>query len=87
MLGKEHPSTLDSMSRLAVVYRDQGRYDEAEPLYTKTLEIRRRVLGEGHPDTLESVNNLVELYEAWGKQEKAEEWRARLPRKKDTEEK
>ena len=64
-----------------------GAYEEAELLSLKTLEIRRRVLGEEHPDTVKSINNLVKLYEAWGKQEKAEEWRAKLPPKKDTEEK
>ena len=65
--------------------RKQERYDEAEALFTKAVEARRRKLGDEHPDTLESINNLIELYEAWGKPEKAEEWRAKLPRKKGTE--
>jgi len=32
------------------------------------------------------MNELIKLYEAWGKPQKAEEWRAKLPRKKGTEE-
>jgi hypothetical protein len=32
VLGEEHPNTLASMNNLALVYNDQGRYDEAEKL-------------------------------------------------------
>jgi len=84
-LVKEHPGTLDSMNSLAVLYVTQGHYDEAEPLYVKVLEVRRRVLGEEHPDTLWSLNKLLELYEAWGKPEQAEQWRAKLPRTEDAQ--
>jgi WD40 repeat protein/serine/threonine protein kinase len=59
--------------------------EEEEVMLIETLDIQRRVLGEEHPDTLRSMNKLIELYNAWGKPEKAEEWRAKLPRKKDTE--
>ena len=38
MLGEEHPDTLTSMDNLAFLYRNQGKYAEAEPLYTKVLE-------------------------------------------------
>ena len=34
MLGKEHPDTLISVNNLAVLYQAQGRYGEAEPLYS-----------------------------------------------------
>ena len=47
------------MNNLAVLYKDQGRYDEAEPLYLETLETRKRVLGDDHPDTLGSMNALA----------------------------
>jgi hypothetical protein len=43
------------------------------------------MLSEGHPDTVATVNELIMLYEAWGKPQKAEEWRTKLPRKKDIE--
>ncbi|MCK4873608.1 MAG: tetratricopeptide repeat protein, partial [Phycisphaerales bacterium] len=47
-------------------------YDEAEPLYIKTLEIRKRVLGEEHPDTLFSIYNIGELLTIVGRYEEAE---------------
>jgi len=31
----------------------------AEPLFTKVLEVRQRVLGQEHPNTLLSMNNLA----------------------------
>ena len=38
---------------------DQGRYEEAELLLRKGLEIKARVLGEEHPDTAVSYNNVA----------------------------
>ncbi|NER82600.1 MAG: tetratricopeptide repeat protein, partial [Leptolyngbya sp. SIO1D8] len=35
-----------SLNGLAGLYRDQGRYGEAEPLYQESLTIRREQLGE-----------------------------------------
>ncbi len=37
----------------------QGRYAEAQPLFEKALEIRRRLLTDDHPTTAESYNNLA----------------------------
>ncbi|MCU0569254.1 MAG: TIR domain-containing protein, partial [Oculatellaceae cyanobacterium Prado106] len=39
---------------LGYVYRSQGRYSEAEPLYLQALEIRRSQLGNDHPYTASS---------------------------------
>jgi len=61
------------MNNLALVYNNQGRYDEAEQLHIKTLEIRRRVLGEEHPETLTSMNNLALVYGRQGRCEEAEQ--------------
>ena len=54
------------MNNLAIVYDEQGKYPQAEALYSQTLEIRRRVLGPEHPDTLGSMNNLAIVYYAAG---------------------
>ena len=62
MLGPEHPNTLTSMNSLAGDYYSQGKYAQAEALYSQTLEIQRRVLGPEHPDTLTSMDNLAEVY-------------------------
>jgi serine/threonine protein kinase/Flp pilus assembly protein TadD len=72
-----------SMYILALVHHRQGHYDKAEPLLLEHLETSQRVLIEGHPDTVAVMN---ELYEAWGKPQKAQEWRSKLPRKKETKE-
>ena len=68
-----------AIALLVAVYKEQARYEEAEPLLLEAVEGRRLKLGEKHPHSLESVNNLIALYEAWNKPEKAEEWRAKLP--------
>ncbi|UCC97418.1 MAG: tetratricopeptide repeat protein [Phycisphaerales bacterium] len=77
-LGNDHPDTLESKNDLAVLYKEQAEYQEAEDLLLEALEGRRLRLGGTHPHTLESWNNLIGLYEAWNKPEKAKEWRAKL---------
>ena len=72
MLGKEHQNTLGGVNNLAGLYYDQGRYDEAEPLYKRALEAQIRVLGEAHADTLTSINGLAVLYKAQGRGAQAE---------------
>ncbi len=47
----EHPDTLGSMHNLAILYQDQGKYDQAESLQTKALEIIQRVMRPEHPGT------------------------------------
>ena len=61
-LGQDHPDTLTSMDRLALLYWDQGKYAQAEPLLTSVMKARTRVLGALHPDTLETTNNLALVY-------------------------
>jgi tetratricopeptide (TPR) repeat protein len=60
------------MSNLAKVYQDQGRIEEAESLFIKTLEGMRRVLGIEHSETLRTMNNLASLYRSQNRCEKAE---------------
>jgi tetratricopeptide (TPR) repeat protein len=72
LFGPAHPDTLSSLNNLAALYRAEGRYDEAEPLYREALERRRAVLGPIHPDTLTSLNNLAFLYEDRGRSREAE---------------
>jgi hypothetical protein len=47
------------MNDLAGLYVHEGKYAEAEPLLTKVLEVRRRVLSQEHLNTLLSINNLA----------------------------
>ncbi|RFP55500.1 MAG: tetratricopeptide repeat protein, partial [Limnothrix sp. CACIAM 69d] len=61
-----------SLNNLAYLYESQGRYEAAEPLLRRSLEIRERVLGADHPATATSLNNLAELYRSQGRYEAAE---------------
>jgi eukaryotic-like serine/threonine-protein kinase len=61
VLGEEHPDTVESMYYLGSLYRAQGRYAQAEPIWTKVLEIRRRMLRPQHSDTTEVIVSLGEM--------------------------
>ena len=72
-LGKEHPSTLTSVSNLALVLQYQGKYEAAEEMNRRALEGREKALGKEHPSTLTSVSNLAGVLQYQGKYEAAEE--------------
>ena len=46
------------MDTLALELNAQDKYDEAEPLYSEALLVRREALGDRHPSTLISIGNL-----------------------------
>lgn len=71
---------------LAMLYKEQGDYDKAEPLLLEAVKGRRLKLGDTHPHTLDSINNLIDLYGAWNKPEKAKERRTRLTQIEDLDE-
>jgi len=71
-LGRTHPSTLTSMSNLAVVLDSQGKYAEAETINRQTLELSEEVLGKTHPETLTSISNLALVLNKQGKYGEAE---------------
>jgi len=62
---------LTSMHELAALYKRQGRHRQAEELYLKVLELRRRVLGDEHARTLQSMRGLADLYKRQGRYEDA----------------
>ena len=68
----EHPQTLTSMNNLAEVLSSQGKYEAAEAMHRRTLELSEKVLGLEHPHTLTSMNNLAEVLRSQGKYEAAE---------------
>ena len=43
------------INKLGGLLQDQGKLDEAEPLYREALAASRETLGDRHPDTLASV--------------------------------
>jgi tetratricopeptide (TPR) repeat protein len=60
------------MNNLGIIYMDDDKYGEAEPLFLRTLEIDRRVLGEEHLSTLIVTANLARVYRLEGKYGEAE---------------
>ena len=72
MLREEHSYVATKMNNLAWCYGRQGRYDSAETLYLKALQLYKRVLGEDHPHVATSLNNLANLYRRQGRYEDSE---------------
>ena len=60
LLGEEHPDVATSLNNLAALYRSQGRYEEAEPLYLSAITIFLQRLGENHPNTQTVINNFIQ---------------------------
>jgi hypothetical protein len=50
-----------------VLYSDQGRYPEAEPLHRRSLAIDEKALGPEHSRVASTLNNLAGLYRAQGR--------------------
>jgi tetratricopeptide (TPR) repeat protein len=64
--------SMNSKFSLASLYKSQGRYDEAEPLYVECLQKMKVVLGENHPNTMTFINDLALLYYSQGRYDEAE---------------
>jgi CHAT domain-containing protein len=54
------------------LYHEQGRDDDAEPLYQQALAIVEEALGRSHPEVATSLNNLAGLYRKQGRYADAE---------------
>ena len=70
-VGPQHPDTASSLNNLAALYSNQGKYEQAEPLYQRALAIRERQLRPQHPDTANSVWWLATLSERQQQYEQA----------------
>ena len=60
-LGPVHPDVATSLNNLALLYKTQGKYVQAEPMYKRSLTIRDKALGPDDPDVANSLNNLALL--------------------------
>ncbi|MCC3427626.1 MAG: CHAT domain-containing protein [Microcoleus sp. PH2017_01_SCD_O_A] len=72
LFSDDHPDLAKSLNNLASLYRSQGRYRDAEPLYRQALEMWQRLFKGDHPDVATSLNNLAELYDFQGLYPEAE---------------
>jgi tetratricopeptide (TPR) repeat protein len=60
------------MSRFALVFYENGYWNEAEKLQVDVMELRKRQLGAEHPDTLRSMASLAATYGQQGRWNEAE---------------
>ncbi|MBF0565646.1 MAG: CHAT domain-containing protein [Nitrospirae bacterium] len=63
---------LEEMENQAIQYFKMGKYPEAEPLFKRILEIKKKTLGEEHPDVATWMSNLAVLYDTTGRYAEAE---------------
>ncbi len=54
-------NSLEVAQDLAKLYVEQGRYEEAEPLYQRALHIWEQAWGSEHPEVANALENLAEL--------------------------
>jgi len=66
-----------SLNNLGLLYRAQGKYAEAEPLYRRALAIAEKTLGPGHPDLAVVLRGLAALLRATDRKTEAEQLEAR----------
>ncbi len=52
---------LARMELEAKVFQEQGKYEDAQALYQKALDAKRRAFGEWHPAALETMSQLAEV--------------------------
>ncbi|NEQ68864.1 MAG: tetratricopeptide repeat protein [Symploca sp. SIO2D2] len=71
-LVNNHPYVADSIHYHGMLCESQGKYDEAERLYLRALNLRETFLGNKHPNFANSINSLAGLYSLQGKYDKAE---------------
>ena len=61
-----------TLNNQAELYKEQGRYADAEPLYKRLLAINEKALGPDHPSVALALNDLAELYKEEGRYADAE---------------
>ncbi len=58
-LSIEHPDTLETQTRMGLMYTGQGRFREAAEMLRTTFLVQGRTLGPGHASTLKTQGNLA----------------------------
>ena len=75
--GPEDPRLATSLNNLALLYNDQEKYAEAEPLYQRSLAIWEKALGPEHPSVALSLENYAALLREMGREDEAAKMEAR----------
>jgi len=66
-LGRDHPDTLVSLSRLASAYEKVGQLDKALPLFEESARLVKAKFGPGHPNTVLTTASLAMAYQTAGR--------------------
>ena len=72
------PSVAVTLNALANVYRDEGRYAEAEPMYRRALSIRESALESQDPSIRETLSDLAKMLRRANRTTEAERLEARI---------
>ena len=59
--GETHPKVSESLTALGSIAYTQGKPDEAEEYWLRSLAVDQRILGPRHPDVAVTLNNLGRL--------------------------
>ena len=60
-LGPNAPEVAVTLNNLAGLYRAQGQYAQAEPLYQRALAIYEQAFGKNHPNLIGMMENYAAL--------------------------
>ncbi len=71
-LTREHPDIARSMDKLGIVYRLQGKLNQAEQQHLKALKLQRIFFREEDPSVFDIKRNLADVYFAQGRLDDAE---------------
>lgn len=62
-LGPEHSNLAIRLNNLAILYADQGKYEQAEPLFRRAIAIYQQTFGPDHPGTKTIEGNYARFQE------------------------
>ena len=66
-----------NLNNLAGLYLDQGKYEEAEPLYQRSLMILEKAVGPEHPNVVKVLKGYIDLLRKTGRNDDAAKQEAR----------
>jgi tetratricopeptide (TPR) repeat protein len=64
--GKNSLELADCSARYAVIMAQQGKFEQALPLFEQTLSIREKMLGKSHVGTAHALLQLSNVYDKLG---------------------
>ncbi len=75
--GPEDPRLALSLNNLAVLYKTQGKYAQAEPLYKRAIAIDEKALRLDHPKVARTLENYAALLRKMKRDAEAKKLEAR----------